>query len=156
MGERFTVNSKFSLEQACHWLAENFDKKKYSTYSVKHGEARSLDQNALFHVWALEYACYLAKINKDTIDKVLRERFMEGMKDKLKREFYKESGRTWLVVDKIDPETGEVRRGWRSSANYLHDEMFEFMTWIQSKAIDDGIILESKGEYKKMQEESLS
>jgi len=54
-----------------------------------------------------------------------------------------------------DPETkdeGDVI--FRSSKDYKVGEMFLFLTWLQNFAAEDGIVLESRGQYQKLQKEA--
>ena len=154
MSEGFTVNSKHTLTCAIKWLTDNFEQHKYSTYSVRHGADRSLDQNALFHVWALEYGCFLAKIHPKGLESLTKEAIIEQTKRAAKRRFYSEFRYSWLVIKLKDPFTGDEKKDFRSSRKYKTAEMFEFLTWLQATATNDGCPLESKGKFDKLQRES--
>jgi hypothetical protein len=154
MAEGFTVNSKHTLSHAIKWLTDNFEAHKYSTYSVRHGADRSIDQNALFHVWALEYGCYLAKLHPKGLEALTREAIIEQTKRAAKRRFYSEFKYQWMVIVLTDPFTGDTKKDFRSSKGYKTAEMFEFLTWLQATAINDGCLLESKGEFAKKQRDA--
>ena len=147
MGESLRVNSQQSCDYFCKQVQANFDKHKYTTYGIKHGEERSYDQNALFHLWATEYAAYALKVHTSSVS----EGQLEGTKRHLKQACYRENGWEWLVVVISNPETGQEKKDFRSSAKYLMPDMFRFMTWVQTYAMERNCILESKGKYKKLQ-----
>ena len=150
-GEGFTVNSKHTLQFAIKWLTDNFEEHKYSTYSARHGADRSLDQNALFHAWALEYGCHLCRVHPKGLETLQREAIIEQTKRAAKRKFYSEFRYHWMIIDLRDPFTGDTKKDFRSSKGYKTAEMFEFLTWIQATAANDGCALESKGEFAKRQ-----
>lgn len=149
MGVAFTVNSKESLASAHKWLDENFETFKYSKYNVRNGEDRSIDQNALFHVWCTEYAAHL--LNKDK--KQINPGELNGMKRTIKKRFYNEHGYSWMIETLVDPFSGYKKKDFTSSASWLWNEMFEVLTWVQIKAMGDGLVLESKGRFKTLQAE---
>lgn len=148
-GEGFTVNSKQTLDFAIKWITDNFEKHKYSTYSVRHGESRSLNQNALFHVWCTEYAAFALKKHKTEVSEGERE----GVKRYFKRVAYNENAWPWLIVELLNIETGQKKKDFRSSGSYKAPEMFQFLTWIQAYCMDRGCLLESKGEFKHKQQQ---
>jgi len=146
----YLVNSMPSLV-AFQPLAESlFKEHKWVTFTWRIGEDRSLDQNAIFHVWLTEMVAHY--LNKDK--KQVTEAEVEGMKRTAKLRYYNETGADWMVITPIDPKTGkEGKLMLRSSKNYKTGEMFLFLTWLQMHAAGDGIVLESKGEFKKKQRE---
>jgi len=154
MGISTTINSKATLAFMHKQIDEDFEKHKYTTYETRYGRDRSITQNALLSVWALEYGCFLAKLHPKGLDKILREGIIKGTKRMAKAEFYKEFRYSWLVFDIINAKTGETKKDFRSSADYKVRELFEFLTWLQATAINDGCILESKGQFDKKQRES--
>jgi hypothetical protein len=146
----FIVNSPTSLVAFASFVASLFRDKKYLTFTWRIGQDRSLDQNALLHVWLTIYAAYL--LGKDR--RVVTEAELEGIKKTAKRRFYAETGASWVVIQPIDPFTGELLNPvLRSSKNYTREEMFHFLTWLQMTAAGDGLVLESKGQYAKLQRE---
>lgn len=149
MGESFTVNSEQSLKFFISWATNNFHHHKFSTYGVRHGADRSIDQNALLHVWCTEYAAHLLSKNKKDVSRGE----LNGMKRTAKRHFYNEHGYDWMVEIVVDPFTGNSKKDFTSSADWKTPEMFEFLTWLQLKAMNDGLLLESKGKFRKLQEQ---
>lgn len=164
MGISHTVNSEATKAFMHKQIDNDFEQHKYSTYECRYGADRSIDQNALFHVWALEYGCFLAKMPTKGLDQLVREGIIEGMKRAAKKRFYQEFRYSWMVFSKIMPVQKSWRNLWqaqdqnikdfRSSKNYKTPEMFEFLTWLQATAINDGCLLESKGQFDKKQREA--
>lgn len=140
---KFTVNSIQSLQAFLAMLPGLFEQHKYITFSWRIGKARSLDQNALAHVFFTEYAAHL--LRKDKRDVTKGE--VEGMKRHAKREYYRETGYPWLIHTVVNPATGQTKKDFTSSKSWKKGEMMDFLSWLQMKAANDGLILESKGEY---------
>ena len=151
--KRFVVNSPGSLVLFGIFAKRLFLERKYITFTWRIGEDRSLDQNALFHVWCTEWAAFLLSKHKKT---VTREE-LAGMKKIVKREFYLERGYSWLVMRPVNPRTQEQGQAeYSSSADWKLGEMFEVLTWVQLRAAHDGLILESKGQFNKLQREQIA
>ncbi len=150
-GTYYVTNSKTTLEFFLKFAREQFDEHKFLTWQWRIGKDRSIDQNSLFHLWATEYAAHL--LNKAV--KSITEGEKEGMKRHLKREFHKETKYPWMICDVINPATGESKKDYRSSKKYRVTEMFEFMCWIQAMAANDGLVLESRGEFAKREQENM-
>lgn len=151
-GERFTINSDITKKAFHKFVDDLFDEKKFLTFKWVVGADRSLDQNALFHVWCTEYAAHILGISKN---RVLPEH-IEGMKRRAKKGFYREFGRPWMIGKVYNFSTKETELTFASSKDYKTPEMFEFLTWFQSVAMSSGCILESKGKFNKLQREQLS
>lgn len=148
----WTVNSTPSLTAYTAWVAKMLDEYKYLTFpKPRIGPDRSLDQNALFHVWCTEYCAFL--LGKDK-GKVTRGE-LAGTKRKAKQLYqqHKPESRTWLVHDLVDPFSGDSRKDYTSSASWKRGEMFDLLTWLQMIAANDGFLLESKGEFEKLNRE---
>ena len=62
--------------------------------------------------------------------------------------------KSWMIQDITNPFNGETKSDYTSSAGYKKGEMFMFLTWLQMMAANDGLILESKGEFAKNQRET--
>jgi hypothetical protein len=144
----FVVNSLPSLVAFCALVKQLIGEHKYITFSWRIGQDRSLDQNALLHVWLTEMSAhYLKKDKRNVIEEEL-----EGMKKMAKKLYYSETGFEWLVLRPVDPKTGAIGQlTFRSSKKYKSGEMFQFLTWLQMAAANDGLVLESKGEFNKLQ-----
>ena len=148
--ETFTVNSATSLMAFANFVRQLFSEHKYLTFSWRVGEKRSLDQNALLHVWLTEYAAHLLDKDKRSVTKGE----LEGMKRHTKRICYAETGARWLVHEVINPANTEQRKlDFTSSSDWKRGESYFFLTWLQMKAAHDGLVLESKGEYAVLQRE---
>ncbi|MES2625922.1 MAG: hypothetical protein V4628_11640 [Pseudomonadota bacterium] len=149
--KNFIVNSLPSLVAFCAFVNKLIGEHKYITFSWRIGQDRSLDQNSLFHVWLTEMAAFYLKKDK----RAVIEEELEGMKKMAKRNYYLETGYNWLVIRPVDPKTGAIGQlAFRSSKKYAHGEMFQFLTWLQMTAANDGLVLESKGQFNKLQREA--
>jgi hypothetical protein len=146
----FVVNSAMGYKAFCAWVWDEWQTHKYLTFTHRIGEDRSLDQNALFHVWLTEYCAHLAGINK----KAVTAGMVEYLKRKVKKAYYRETGFPWMLTKLVNPESGEEGDTiFASSKDYKVGEMFLFLTWLQNHAADDGCLLESRGQYQKLQRE---
>ena len=116
---------------------------------------RSLDQNSLFHVWCSEYFNFVTKTEIKDFNYKDRNTLMTGFKRGLKRACYADTQWYFLLVKLKDPFTGKEETEAESTRNYTPGEMFQFMEWVQNRAAEDGLILESKGEYYDRKEASV-
>lgn len=152
----FTVNSDSSLSEAKKKLEIHYINHKYCTYSVRIGADRSIDQNALLHVWLTEMAAFYLKKGVKEVSKGE----LEGMKRTAKRECYHDN----VMVDKnytdwgflvhqiVNPKNeSEVKADFTSSADWKRGECTIFLEWLQAKVHFDGLVLEAKGEFEKIQ-----
>ena len=149
----FTVNSDHGLVAFCAQVAEEYHANKYLTFDAPRiGPDRSLDQNALFHVWLTEAAAYyLSKPAKE-----VTKTDIESMKITVKRHYYAATGDSFMIEQVQDIWRGKSKPALTSSASWKRGEMFNVLTWFQIKAANDGLILESKGEYAKLQRQQVS
>lgn len=144
----FVVNSGPSLITFNKFVDALFTEHKFVTFTWRIGQDRSLDQNSLLHVWLTDYAAHLAGIHK----KAVTAGMVEYLKRKCKKAYYKHSGQPWMLTTLVNPESGEEGETiFASSRDYKRGEMFLFLTWLQGHAAEDGCILESIGEYAKLQ-----
>ena len=139
-----------SVEQLQKNISEWVDGKEAFSVSIKSHSDRTLDQNALFHIWLREYAGYLLKKNREMVT----EKESEDMKATAKRRCYAETGWGFILIQRKDLITGQVAQVLQSSKKYSLGEMFMFLDWVQLWASDNGLILESKGEHKKLRDEA--
>lgn len=153
-GEFHIVNSErtwdFYVKRA-RWF---FDTYHYVTFSAPRiGPLRSLDQNALLHVWSREIAAHALKKEIKAVE--IGEH--DGCKRSLKRKFWIETRHAWLIYTIVDPLTGETKKDLSSSSQWTHNNMFEFLTWLQAYAATElGLTLESKGEFLRRQQDVSS
>ncbi len=149
----WVVDSLMAFKAFCAWVWEQWQEHKYLTFAMRIGKDRSLDQNALLHVWLTLYAAHLLHTDRRHVS----EPVLEGIKSKAKRKYYADTGAEWMLIAPVDPWTGtEEKRVLRSTANYKTGEMFLFLTWLQNTAANDGLVLESKGQYAKLQREQAA
>jgi len=145
------VNSPIAAAAFSRWVEAQFSEHKYLTFSLRIGADRSLDQNALLHVWLTLYVAHLLEIHRKKVSKAM----LEGIKKKAKAMYYNEAGAEWMLHKPVDPWTSEEGEPeFRSSADYKTGEMFLFLTWLQMTAANDGLVLESRGQYAKLQREA--
>lgn len=145
------VNSMADLIAFPKLIESLFEEHKFLTFTWRIGQDRSLDQNSLLHVWLTDYAANLAGIHK----KAVTPGMVEFLKRKCKKAYYKHAGQPWMLTTLVNPVTGqEFETIFASSKDYKRGEMFLFLTWLQNHAAEDGCILESLGEYAKLQRKS--
>lgn len=142
------VNSERSKEEFKSYVDRMFAEHKWLTFSEPRiGEDRSILQNSLLHVWLTELAAHFAKCDK----KEVTAGMVEGTKRTVKGCYYREFNEPWMVHQIVCPISGRTRMDYTSSASWKQGEMFHFLTWLQAFAAQHGCILESKGEYAKLQ-----
>lgn len=148
-GQHWVVNSEHSktafIAQVDKWFAEH----KHLTFPAPRiGKDRSLPQNALFHVFCTEWVAY--KLNKPT--NLVAKAELEGMKRTTKKLAYIHLRQDFLIHTITDYDTGATKKEYTSSKGWKRGEMFMVLELMQNLAAEDGLILESKGEFKKLQE----
>ncbi|MGY0399241.1 MAG: hypothetical protein ACWIPH_04765 [Ostreibacterium sp.] len=159
MGQLFTVNSESSLTAYQKWCAEQYENNHYLTFPAPRiGADRSLDQNALFHVWCGEVAAHFLGISRRLVDRGA----IDGVKRTIKKSFYQVHPETyeWMIYTVRCPIAGAEKKDFTSSSRWKTGEMFMVLEWMQFWAADIEIdsrpvplILESKGEFAKKQRE---
>lgn len=150
-GQEWIVNSDQTREaykkQVDKWLEEH----KYATFpKPRFGKDRSLDQNALFHVWLSQWIAY--KLNKDK--RMVTKSELAGIKRTMKKLAYIHLRADFLIHEIKDYSTGETKKDYTSSKDWKRGEMYQVLELMQNIAAQDGLILESKGEFKRLQDES--
>ena len=153
MGEAFTVNSEQSKAAYHRQIDIWWNDCKYLTFPApRKGVDRSLDQNALFHVWCTEWIAY--KLGKHP--KAVTKPELAGMKRTAKKIFLiaNPESKEWMVQEIVDYSSGAKKKDYTSSADWKTGEMYMVLTFIQNCAAEDGLILESKGEVAKNQREA--
>lgn len=153
MAESFPVNSESSRKALHAYVDEIWDKCKYATWSVRLGEDRSIDQNALFHVFCTEWIAY--KLGKHV--KTVQKFELNGMKRTVKKMFLIEHPESspWMIEVITDYTTGLQKKDYTSSSSWKVGEMFQVLMFMQNAAANQGCVLESRGEFKKLQRESM-
>lgn len=149
MSEHWIVNSDITKRAFFAHVDKLYDEFKYLTFAWRIGPDRSLDQNALFHVWLTEYIAFKLGIDKKQVTKAE----VAGIKRTLKKLFYIETSYSWMIHTITDYSTGRTKKDFTSSADWGRGEMFEFLAWMQMLAANDGCVLEAKGQFKKLQAE---
>lgn len=150
MGEVWTVNSEHTKESYKQHVDTLFAEHKYLTFpKPRIGPDRSLDQNALLHVWLTEFAAHLTKCHKSEITPGM----LEGIKRSMKGMYHQETQLGHMTHKVVCPLTGREKTDFTSSRSWKRGEMFDFLNWLQAFAAQQGCILESKGEHAKLTRE---
>jgi hypothetical protein len=148
VSEATLVNSDVTLAGYIRKVRQEYEEHRYLTYPAPRiGPVRSLDQNALLHVWLTEFAAELAGCHKKEVTRGM----VKGIKRTMKEGFYRETGYGWMIHTVKCPLTGREKKDWSSSADYGRGEMFTFLSWLQMFAANHGCVLESKGQFSKLQ-----
>jgi len=151
-GESFTINSLPSLAAFHKYVEDQYAEHKYITFvPPRVGPDRSLSQNAIFHAWITLYIAFRLKKRKEDVTKGE----IEGTKRIIKRRFTAThpGSHVWMVHKIVNIFSGESRNEYTSSASWKRGECYMVLTWFQMVAAEDGLILESKGEFAKGQQE---
>lgn len=150
MREGFLVNSESSKAAYHAQIDDDFEKEKYLTYPPpRKGKDRSIDQNSLFHLFCSMWIAHkLGKHYKQV------EKFeMAGMKRTVKKLYYIAHPEAhWMLQVITDYTTGERRKDYTSSKDWLAGEMFQVLEFMQNVAAEQGLILESRGEFNRLQQ----
>jgi hypothetical protein len=151
VGDAFKVDSERTKENYKAFVDRLWSEgNKYMTFPApRMGPDRSLDQNALFHVWLTEYIANLLGINKKGVTKDQ----LAGIKQTVKKLYYQESQAPWMVHVITDYSTGKRKKAYTSSGDWKTGEMFDVLNFLQRIASEGGCILESKGQHAKLTRE---
>ncbi len=148
MAEHWTVNSDTSeTAYFAHIRAQRKEHGYLTISAARIGKDRSLDANALLHVWAREYTAHL--LGKHT--KKVTKGELAGFKRTAKIRYTQAHPNDFTVHTVECPFTRQEKRDYSSSADWKVSELFAFMEWLQLTAANDGLILESTGQYGKLQ-----
>ncbi len=148
--ESFSINSSASLAAFKANVERLYNEHKYITFSAPSiGKDRSIDQNSLFHVWLTEYVAYRLKKDRRIVD----PGELAGMKEIVKKRFtaVHPDCQSWMIHNVVNPFNGSSKKGYTSSRKWKKGEMFMVLSWFQMVAADDGLILEAKGAFAKLQ-----
>lgn len=153
MGEAWKVDSIQTRDAYIEQVKRWWDEHKYVTFpKPRFGVDRSLDQNALFHVFCTEWIAF--KLGKHP--KMVEKFELAGMKRTVKKMYliaYPES-KSWMIHEIMDYTTGLKKKDYTSSKDWKRGEMYQVLTFMQNESANQGCILESKGEFAKNQREA--
>jgi len=151
MGEAWVLNSDTSKKAFIASVEKLYDEHKYITYAAPRiGADRSLDQNALFHVFCQEWIAH--KLGKHF--KRVEKCEVAGMKRTVKKMFYVANPQCdWMIHVIFDYSTGLSRKDYTSSSDWKTGEMFLVLQFMQLEAANQGVILESRGKFAQLQRE---
>ena len=151
MGEAWTVNSDHTEASFIGHVKRLRAEHGYLTFPAPRvGEERSLSQNALLHAWAREYAAYLLKKTGEDVTKGE----LAGMKRTIKLRYNADHPNNFIIHEIVDPFTKNTKQDVTSSGDWKTGELYMVMEWVQLTAANDGLILESKGQYEKLKRKS--
>lgn len=152
-GEAWIARNPGELRKRLEFFAKHIEEQNIWPIcwkASKYTGHRSLDQNALLHVWCGEFA-------RHTLNKAkVTETEKEAMRFTLQKHCYLATGWEWLVEQTTDMFTGETKLQRRSTTKFAKGEMTVFLEWIQHEAANRGLILESMGEYQELQERQVA
>lgn len=147
MSEHWVINSDHTETAFIASVKQARAEHGYITYSAPRiGKDASMDQKALFNIWIREYAAHL--LNKGPKQVTKGEHY--GMKRHIKKMFNTFNANNFMVHDVINPFTKESKRDYTSTKDWKVGEAFILMEWLQLHAANDGLILESLGQYDKL------
>lgn len=150
MGEFWVVNSEPSKKAYIACVEADYAEHKYLTYpKARIGVDRSIGQNSLFHLWLSEFAAFLTPCHY----KEVTPGMLSGIKRTMKKLFYQEFHDSWMIHTVICPLTKQEKKDFTSSKSWKQPEMYKVLTWLQMYAAEHCCILESKGEFAKLQRE---
>lgn len=148
MENKKIVNSERTRDEMIDNVYRLFDQHKFVTFEWSTDAACGLPQMALFHIWLRQYAAHILRISKHDVT----EPIVEGMKKNVKKQYYVETSARFIVQQIVDPWAPDrIKLAYTSCAKWKRGEMYQVMNWLQMKAAEDGLVLESKGEYKDIQ-----
>ena len=138
-------------EEAKMWLlrAQEGDRLALTAFGNKR---RSLDQNALFQKWARTFAAHEFGVTEEQVTETQHE----AMKISLQRQCYAATGWDFLIVFYPDAFGGKSKPQRAPTSKMGKGELHQFLTWVQSFAAERGLILESLGEYHKLQQRQIA
>ena len=147
------VNSERSRDEFVNQIYRDFEEHKYVTYRWLIGAEDTKTQKALYHIWLKEYAAFILKIPKKDVSKEM----VEGTKKGTKEMFYQETGNSFMVYKPINPwhSDGE-ETAYTSCSDWSPGDFYLVLNWLQIKAGQDGLVLESKGQYAKNKRNEIS
>lgn len=142
--ERATIANLKQLDEFIARVKKSWDGRKAVKVEVKTvANTRTLDQNALLHVWIDEITQFW---NDNRPPGCLHTYDPEWTKNRLKQQFGEK-------VTFTDPITAQDKTYLLSTAKYGVGQMYHFMVAIQVYAMENlDLILESKGVYKDIQD----
>lgn len=120
--------------------------------TIKKHDTRTLSQNALFHVWVRQYASVMVGVPVSEVTKIQET----AMKLTIKRACYAQTHWDFLLHTPAD-YFGQIEKPQpTSSKDWSPSEAYQVMEWLQVFAAErDSLMLEAKGEFKKLREDSL-
>jgi len=149
--KQFIANSLQTLENAIRDIRAQYGDGAYLIIDCKEGKQATMPQKALLHIWLRTYAAHLLRKPERDVSKI----DMLAMKRSAKTKFYNQTHETFMVEEITDPfHPDKQRKELTSIADWSQADCYMFMTWLQTLAMDDGLILESTGEHQRLAQES--
>ena len=152
MSQQWTTNSDLTLEAFISNARKLYAEHKYLTWSMPRiGADRSMGQNGLFQKWARVWAAEILNVRESEVP----DGAHEGMKRDLKKMYYNMYGQKWMICRVEGPLSGGKKIDYSSSSKWSRGEAFDFLTWMQMAAASSGVILESQGQFNKLQRDQI-
>lgn len=153
MGQAWVVNSDHTEAAFIANLKKLRSEHGHVTFTEPRiGKDRSIDQNALFHVWLYEYASHLLGSGTKNITPGV----IVGLKFEVKKRFNQHHPNNFMIHNVFNPITKQSKKDYTSSGSWKRGEMYMVLDWLQMHAANDGLILEAKGVFAKLKRESES
>jgi len=139
-----------SVDDFLRSISELIDKKEAFKVKVTGMSNRSLSQSALLHIWVREYAAWRFKVPLKSIQKS----DVDDAKIILKQAAYNNADYRWLCKRVTNHDTGISALVLKSTSEYDKGEMFMFMEFVQAFAAQQGVALETLGEFGRLKDET--
>lgn len=147
---KITVCSISTAAQMQKIVEENFERDRYTVYKWRTGPMASLPQVALAHIWLKKWVAHIYRKKEGDVTK----EEVEKLKRQAKFKFYLETSESFVMewmYDAMAPDKKSLQP--TSITDWGHEQMFLFMEWMQYRAAEGGLALESIGEHKKLKKE---
>jgi len=137
-------NSTARLDACIDDIRKMWSADHYLQITAKSGKTRSLDQNALLHIWCRELVAHISGID----EREVTDAQIQDMKTALKNGFYRDTGSSYVLRISEDALTGKTAKTLQSTREYSREQMGQLLDWVQALAlVDFGLLLESLGEF---------
>ncbi|HEX7762567.1 MAG TPA: hypothetical protein VF433_03015 [Cellvibrio sp.] len=146
----FIVCSVGSLMAFLKLAEELWDKEKYVEFGWKIGPRSSMPQKALIHIWFRTWVAHLTRQRERDVT----QKQINGMKHWVKKHYYLQTGADFMIDHEPDPyDPRQLRKTFSSIADWSPAECADVMTWMQATAANNGLILESMGEFQRLKQQ---
>lgn len=139
-----------SVDEFVYKLEEMLKKGDQLKITIKKFEHKTSSQRSLVHIWFRVFAAHKWNCKMSDLNSKQRKR----IKNDFKRMAYAQNHWDFILEPVTDVFTGQQGRELRSIEEYDKGELFMFMEWMQSYAAIEGVVLEARGEFKELKEQT--